>query len=710
MPPPLPHEETIAVVNRVFPLSTTGNNLEAHNYSSASSTVASTPNDQDDDITPEKEFAPIAAAKSSNARPNHLERQSTHERITQDDLFKALSKRRTNASGVSNPEHDEEQAEIERLMSRMFGKGRQNNSEEEKTRHVGVVFKNLTVKGVGLGAALQPTIGDIFLGLPRKIGALFSRNKSVGASTPIRTILNNFSGVIRPGEMVLVLGRPGSGCSTFLKVLGNQRAGYKSIEGEVTYGGVSAETMGKEFRGEVLYNPEDDLHYATLSVQRTLEFALRTRTPGKESRLEGETRKQYVAEFLQTVTKLFWISHTLKTYVGDENVRGVSGGERKRVSIAEAMITKASTQMWDNSTKGLDASTALEYVNSIRSLTNMAQISTAVALYQAGESLYKAFDKVLVLEEGRCCYFGSADEAAAYFEGLGFERPARWTTADFLTSVTDEHERRVKDGWENRIPRSAEQFEEAFQKSHIAEKNLKDIADFEAHLDEQKREREAAMSKATKKKNYTLPFHKQVLACTHRQFLVMIGDKQSLGGKWGGILFQGLIVGSLFYNMPKTSLGVFPRGGVLFFMLLFNALLALAELTDAFTSRPILLKHKSFSFYRPSAYAIAQVVVDLPLVAVQVTIFDIVVYFMAGLQRTASQFFISLLLLFVLTLSMYSFFRAIGAWCGSLDVATRFTGVAIQALVTYTGYLIPPTKSKKLSSKFYISSNTNSMQ
>jgi len=87
-------------------------------------------------------------------------------------------------------------------------------------------------------------------------------------------------------------------------------------------------------------------------------------------------------------------------------------------------------------------------------------------------------------------------------------------------------------------------------------------------------------------------------------------------------------------------------------------------LKAAFVSRPILLKHKSFSFYRPSAFAIAQVVVDLPLVAVQVTIFDVVVYFMSNLQRTASQFFISLLILFILTLTMYSFFRAIGAWCG----------------------------------------------
>ena len=93
----------------------------------------------------------------------------------------------------------------------------------------------------------------------------------------------------------------------------------------------------------------------------------------------------------------------------------------------------------------------------------------------------------------------------------------------------------------------------------------------------------------------------------------------------------------------------------------------------------------SSSFYRPAAYALAQTFVDVPLVFVQVFLFDIVVYFMAGLARTPSQFFVSLLLLFFLTMTMYAFFRSIGALASSLDVATRITGVAIQALITYTG-------------------------
>jgi len=543
------------------------------------------PASSDSDIKDEEgAFAPIKAADEVPHRPT-LATTLSKRQYTEEDVMRHLSRRNStrtsNALSRTPTQTDpDERAEIERLMSRMFGRTRQEHSEEEKTRHVGVVFKHLTVKGMGLGAALQPTFGDVFLGLPRFLGNLFTKGpRRAAGKPPVKTILDDFSGCVRPGEMVLVLGRPGSGCSTFLKVLGNQRFGYESIEGDVSYGGTDVHTMMKKYRGEVAYNPEDDLHYATLSVKNTLTFALQCKTPGKESRNEGETAKEYVANFLKSVVKLFWIEHTLGTKVGNEYVRGVSGGEKKRVSIAEAMITKASTQCWDNSTKGLDASTALEYVESLRSLTNMAHISTAVALYQAGENLYNCFDKVLLIDGGRCAYFGHAEDAADYFKELGFVHPGRWTTADFLTSVTDKHERHVKEGWENRIPRSADEFGDIFLKSEQHKRNLAEIDEFEQETKVQIEERHKAQGKATRKKNYTIPFYKQVMACTHRQFLVMIGDKQSLAGKWGGILFQALIVGSLFYDLPNTSTGVFPRGGVIFFMLLFNALLALAELT-----------------------------------------------------------------------------------------------------------------------------------
>ena len=228
--------------------------------SQSSSTSKEVPADLDREAADEKnfgEYEELKPAPTNESQRHPLSKIGTNRSLNEVDLFKTLSRRRSNLTSLTGEEQQEEQQEIERLMSRMFGRGRQEHSEEEKTRHVGVIWKNLTVKGVGLGAALQPTNGDFFLGLPRFIRRLLVHGaKAAAGKPPVRDLLQDFTGCIRPGEMTLVLGRPGSGCSTFLKVLGNQRFGYEDIQGQVTYGGTDWKTMARDYRGEIIYNPE----------------------------------------------------------------------------------------------------------------------------------------------------------------------------------------------------------------------------------------------------------------------------------------------------------------------------------------------------------------------------------------------------------------------------------------------------------------------
>ena len=162
-------------------------------------------------------------------------------------------------------------------------------------------------------------------------------------------------------------------------------------------------------------------------------------------------------------------------------------------------------------------------------------------------------------------YFGPRTLAQGYFEDLGFECPPRQTTADFLTAVADSHTRVVRKGYEHLIPRTPEDFEQRFQKSQIAQSNLTDIQSFENTLQQLHAADRDAHEKMLQRSVYTLSFAQQVWVCAVRQFQVLWGDKTVFIGKFVLTTFIALIFGSMFYNQPATSSGVFTRGGVILY-------------------------------------------------------------------------------------------------------------------------------------------------
>jgi ATP-binding cassette subfamily G (WHITE) protein 2 (SNQ2) len=213
----------------------------------------------------------------------------------------------------------------------------EKRKDGQSAKKVGVVWRNLTVQGVGSTSTFVRTLPDAILGTfgpdLYKIVSGFIPALKLGRHSQTRSLINDFSGVLKDGQMMLVLGRPGSGCSTFLKAIANNRESYASVEGQVSYGGILADKQKKRFRGEVNYNPEDDTHFANLNVWQTLYFALLNKTKKKD--------KHEIPVILEALLKIFGISHTKYTPVGDEFIRGVSGGERKRVSIPMERNNKA---------------------------------------------------------------------------------------------------------------------------------------------------------------------------------------------------------------------------------------------------------------------------------------------------------------------------------------------------------------------------------
>jgi ABC-type multidrug transport system ATPase subunit/ABC-type multidrug transport system permease subunit len=443
-----------------------------------------------------------------------------------------------------------------------------------------------------------------------------------------------------------------------------------------------------------VYCEEDENHHPTLTVGQTLDFALETKVPGK--RPAGLSRKEFKERVINLMLKMFNIEHTKNTIVGNPFVRGVSGGERKRVSIAETMITGASVLSWDNSTRGLDASTAVDYARSLRVLTNIYKTTTFVSLYQASENIYNVFDKVLVIDSGRQVYYGDAKKARAYFEGLGFLEKPRQTTPDYLTGCTDPFEREYRAGRsENDVPSTPEALAEAFNKSEIAASNEAEMAEYRQRIAEEKQVQEDFVTAVKESKRhapaksvYSIPFYLQLWALAKRQFLLKWQDKFSLVVSWITSIVIALVIGSVWLDLPKTSDGAFTRGGVLFISLLFNAFQAFSELASTMIGRPIVNKHRAFAFHRPSALWIAQIGVDLLFATVQIFVFSIIVYFMTHLVRDAGAFFIFVLMVVTGYLAMTLFFRTVGCLCPDFDVAIRLAATIITLFVLTSGYLI----------------------
>jgi hypothetical protein len=185
------------------------------------------------------------------------------------------------------------------------------------SKKLGVCFENFTVKGTmssnskvrTVPTAVLGTFGpDLYHIISDMIPAL-----RIG-SVPIRDLIHSFTGTVNAGEMMLVLGRPGAGCSTFLKSIANDRGGYAAVEGNVHYGQLSAEQQRKHYSGEVVYNEEDDRHFPTLTVSQTLKLALLNKTR-KRDRWSIPT---VLASFLEVLR----MPHVKDTVVGNEFVRG----------------------------------------------------------------------------------------------------------------------------------------------------------------------------------------------------------------------------------------------------------------------------------------------------------------------------------------------------------------------------------------------------
>lgn len=607
-------------------------------------------------------------------------------------LSKTLST--MNAESMKSFKINENDFDLKAILEFM-ARGNLRNGIQKKNCEV--VFKDLTITGKNTSASVVKDVSDVFFPFYSLIRNRRERKKNSFDFKKLpksRNIVKGASGYLEAGSMTLVLGRPGAGCSSLLKILSGETKTYTGYEGEIFYGGIPSEEMFKKHTDQLIYNPELDVHFPFLTVEQTLNFAIGCKTP--VVRLNNISRKEYINVIKDLYLTVFGLKHVEKTLVGNDFVRGISGGQRKRVSIAEAMVTRGTVFCYDNATRGLDASTALEFVEALRTSTNITENTSVVTIYQASENIYQLFDYVTVLYLGRQIYFGPIGEAVGYFNRMGYHKPERQTSSEFLTAVTDPLARHIKPGFDiSRVPQTADEFEEYWKNSPEYAKLLKTVDEKIKTADSKETEMVFNSVRETEKQRwtsstspYTINFPQQLKLCCQRRFQNIVNNKAYTLTLMFAATFQSLIIGSLFYNTPQTTIGAFSRGGVLFFSCLYFCIMALAEIAALFMDKPILNKQISYTMYRPSAELLAKQMVSYPVRLIAITSFSLILYFLTNMKRQPGAYFIYFLFINLVVQTITSLFTLLASLMPNVAAANGISGLTMMSMVVYSSYMI----------------------
>ena len=599
------------------------------------------------------------------------------------------------ASLTSDPRLDPKSPSFDsKYWIRNMKKMMDSDPEHFKPTSLGVAFKDLRAYGKSADADYQSTV----LNVPFKlIGEAWDAVVNRNDTSQNFDILKPMDGLLKKGSLTVVLGRPGAGCTTFLKTISAHTHGFHIDKNSIiSYDGITPSKIRNNYRGDVTYSAEADIHFPHLTVGQTLEFAARLRTP--QNRPHTVSREDYARRVTEVYMAMYGLSHTYNTNVGNDFVRGVSGGERKRVSIAEVSLCGSYLQCWDNATRGLDSATALEFVRALRTQADVMDITSLVAIYQCSQDAYDLFDNCILLYEGYQVYSGPASQAKDYFLRMGYECPARQTTADFLTSLTNPAERTVRKGFSKKVPHTPKQFYDYWNQSTERKRLVAEVDEYIDHCRSDSVAQEFAVAHRARQSNYTskkssftVSFWMQIRALMHRNWLRTKGAPAVAIAAIVSNVIIFLIISSLYYNLPNNTGSFYTRGAAMFLGVLFNCFASLLEIIALFEARPLIEKHKQYALYHPSAEALASILFELPSKIIICVLSNLVFYFMVNFRREPGAFFYYLLMCLIGTISMSHLFRSLGSFYHSLSAAMTPATFALLLLCLYTGFALPTT-------------------
>ncbi|KAJ3087492.1 ATP-binding cassette sub- G member 2 [Quaeritorhiza haematococci] len=493
-----------------------------------------------------------------------------------------------------------------------------------------------------------------------------------------RTLLKNMSGEVRSGEVVAIMGGSGAGKSTLLNCLAG-RIGPGVIEGEILVNG--APRNKKTWQSLCAYVEQDDIMYSNLTVTETLQYSALLRLPSKSlSRREKLDR-------VENIIMELGLNGCRNTYIGNSMVRGVSGGERKRVAIGVELVTQPKILFLDEPTSGLDAFTAFNIIETIKNLAVTHNMVVLMTIHQPRTDILELFDKILLLSAGRTVFFGPLSGSLSHFESLGFPLPPKTNPSDFFLDIItlDQRSDELKEESLKRI----NMFHEAWEsKKNRFLLDGKDVPDTVVISTDEKKGAELAVP-VPKGSKWPSSWIGEFWTLLDRNMKDVRRDKATIGATIGQGIIIMLVMGFIFFKVTDDAAGVQNRIGVLFFICVNQTFGVVMPTLGIFPDqRQIIKRERAAGTYRASSAFLAKLVSTLPLNILGSLLLAVPVYWMIGLRNDIVKYFIFILIVIIHSTTANSLGLAIGSAVPNSRVGQIVGPLVIVLFLLFGGQLL----------------------
>ncbi|CAH1425576.1 unnamed protein product [Lactuca virosa] len=646
-----------------------------------------------------------------------LEKLPTFDRLKKGLLFGSTGPNEIDIGNLGVPER-------KRLLDRLVNAADEDNEKfllklRKRIDRVGislptieVKYEHLTVEAdINTGSRALPSFINFYIDIAE---AFLSFLHLIRNTKRHITILDDVSGIIKPGRMTLLLGPPSSGKTTLLLALAGSLSKELQSTGKVTYNGHELHEFVPERTSA--YISQNDVHIGEMTVRETLAFSARCQGIGSRYEMLVElSRREKSANIKQDpdidiymkaaasegqeasivtdyTLKILGLDMCADTMVGDDMIRGISGGQRKRVTTGEMIVGPSKVLLMDEISTGLDSSTTFQIVNSLKQYVQILEGTAIISLLQPAPETYNLFDDIVVLSDGKIVYQGPREYVLEFFESLGFKCPERKAVVDFLQEVTSKKDQRQY--WTRRHEAyrfvTVNEFAQAYESFHVGRRLANELA---IPFDKSK-----SHPAALTDKKFGLSKKELLKACLDREILLIKRNSFVYIFKLSQITVMAVITMTMFFRTDMHRHGIEDGGlyvGALFFSvttLMFNGM---AENAMTIAKLPVFYKQRDFLFYPTWAYAIPTWIVKIPISFGEAAIWTILTYYVIGFDPNIWRFLKYYLLLVLVNQMASALFRFIASLGRNKIVANTFGTFALVILFALCGFVLSRDDVKK---------------